>query len=136
MADLILVRGISGSGKSTFAALIAPECNVAADDYFIGADGAYNFDASKLPEAHRWCLGMVSSAMDARTAVIAVANTFTQEWEMAPYIQAAEAYGYTVHIVIKEGNFDDVHNVPREAKVAQAKRFQFVDKRLANWRRS
>jgi len=51
--QLILLRGLPGSGKSTFANLLGG-IHVEADQYFI-QDGEYKFDASKLKQAHNWC---------------------------------------------------------------------------------
>jgi hypothetical protein len=47
---------------------------------------------------------------------IAVSNTFTQEWEMKPYFELAEKYGYMVFCVIVENvhNGKNIHNVPLE----------------------
>lgn len=40
IGDLILVRGLPGSGKSSFGNLISNDV-LSADDYFIGDDGVY-----------------------------------------------------------------------------------------------
>ena len=52
---LTLVRGLPGSGKSTFANWIWNEYAVCeADKFFYDKEGNYNFDAIKLREAHEW----------------------------------------------------------------------------------
>jgi Mor family transcriptional regulator len=53
---------------------------------------------------------------------IAVANTFTQEWEMESYFELAKKYNYTVFTIIIENrhNGKNVHNVP-EDKIQQMK---------------
>jgi hypothetical protein len=47
---------------------------------------------------------------------IFVANTFTQEWEMEPYFQLAEKYGYNIVTMIVENRHGgkNVHDVPDE----------------------
>ena len=59
---MFIMRGISGSGKSTKAREIMAKENscgnaaiiCSADDFFM-ASGKYKFDASKLGQAHAWC---------------------------------------------------------------------------------
>ena len=53
---LTLVRGLPGSGKSTFANWIWNEYAICeADKFFYDKEGNYNFDATKLSQAHKWC---------------------------------------------------------------------------------
>jgi adenylate kinase family enzyme len=52
---LTLVRGLPGSGKSTFANTITNEFSVCeADKFFYDKEGNYNFDATKLRYAQRY----------------------------------------------------------------------------------
>ena len=83
MKTLILVRGLPGSGKSTFAKLLEGK-HIETDMFFI-TNGEYKFDVSKLKEAHSWCQSMVGSWMSDSEELIVISNTFTQEWEMTPY---------------------------------------------------
>jgi adenylate kinase family enzyme len=49
---LFLVRGLPGSGKSTFATHIWNEYAVCeADKFFYDKEGNYNFDPSKIKDA-------------------------------------------------------------------------------------
>jgi len=126
--ELILLRGLPGSGKTTLAKIILqlrstdePEV-LSADDFFEDNKGEYNFDPTKLKEAHNYCQFRCSERMRQQKAKIVVANTFTQEWEMDEYFKMAERYNYRVHTVIVEnrhGN-ENVHGVP-EDKLQQMK---------------
>ena len=122
---LYIVRGLPGSGKSTFAKkLVGANFLVCeADKYFINKEtGEYNFDVTKLKDAHKYCHDLVETYMkdslvnDQFYREIAVSNTFTQEWEMKPYFELAEKYGYMVFCVIVENvhNGKNIHNVPLE----------------------
>ncbi len=61
---LTLLRGLPGSGKSTFANLITNEFSICeADKFFTDKEGNYNFDATKLSQAHSWCREQVEIRM-------------------------------------------------------------------------
>lgn len=127
---LYIVRGIPGSGKSTFAKTLGGT-HFETDEFFM-VDGEYKFDPTKLKEAHRWCQDSVNTAMILNhTAglnnVIVVSNTFTQEWEMEPYFQMADTYGYKVFSVIVENRHGGIntHGVPEDKLQAMRDRFEF-----------
>lgn len=122
---LYLVRGIPGSGKSTFAKQLDGFIRE-ADMYFINReDGSYNFDPSKIKDAHNWCRQEVESIMKEEENVI-VSNTFTQEWEMDAYYQLAKQYGYKVFSVIVENRHEGVnqHGVPQDKLEVMRNRFE------------
>lgn len=124
MSTITLVRGVSGSGKSSLVSCVFDDrlTHLEADMYFM-QDGEYNFDASKLKAAHEWCQQQTEEAMKNKENIV-VSNTFTTEWEMKPYLDLAEKYGYTVFTIVveKRHNNTDVHNVPDETKKKQAER--------------
>lgn len=130
--ELILLRGLPGSGKSTLAKIILqlpsnaePEV-LSADDFFETKEGIYNFDVTKLKEAHNYCQFRCSERMRQQKSRIVVANTFTEEWEMDEYFKMAERYNYRVHTVIVEnrhGN-ENVHGVPEDKLQKMKERFQ------------
>ena len=130
--ELILLRGLPGSGKTTLAKIILqlrstdePEI-LSADDFFEDKEGEYNFDPTKLKEAHNYCQFRCSERMRQQKARIVVANTFTQEWEMDEYFKMAERYNYRVHTVVVEnrhGN-ENVHGVPEDKLKQMKNRFQ------------
>ena len=132
---LYIVRGIPGSGKSTFAKRLVGEdflvCE--ADKYFIDKEtGEYNFDSTKIKEAHKFCQDTVESYMkdslvnDQFYREIAVSNTFTQEWEMRPYFELAKNYGYKVFSVVVENRHGGTnqHGVPEEVLTKMRERFE------------
>ena len=125
MKELILLRGLPGSGKSTLAKSLGGK-HFEADMFFMYDNGNYNFDASKLKMAHEWCQTMVWGNMRDSNPTIVVSNTFTQEWEMKPYYEMAERFGYRVYSLIVENRHGGVneHNVPEETLAKMENRFQ------------
>lgn len=126
MKTLYIVRGIPGSGKSTFAQSL--DCPVfEADQYFIDSEtGEYKFDGSKIKLAHNWCKLRVEQSMEDDSQKIAVSNTFTQEWEMDAYYELAKQYGYRVFSLIVENRHGGVneHGVPEDKLEIMKNRFE------------
>lgn len=86
---LLLIRGLPGSGKTTFARLLQQAGvvdEVLEADHFFRVDGVYQFDKTRLGAAHEWCQNATRTALRLGRRV-AVANTFSQHWEMVPYRQ-------------------------------------------------
>ncbi len=147
--ELILVRGVSGAGKTSFVEAmmflhqqydntIVEE--ISADKYFIDEDGIYNFKKHELPLAHKFsqdCVKMMMSNIaeyedkkdnDDVNHFIFVHNTFTQEWEMKEYRRLAYYYGYKVRHIIIENRHESksIHDVPEIAIQSQKDRFEIM----------
>jgi predicted kinase len=128
---LYIVRGVPGSGKSTFAESL--NCPYFEADMFFMKDEVYEFDGSKIKMAHAWCQMQVEDAMKfneetygLKNSEIAVSNTFTQEWEMEPYFELAKKYGYNVFSLIVENRHGgkNTHGVPDEKLESMRGRFE------------
>ena len=125
MKTLYIVRGLPGSGKSTFAKSL--NCPVfEADMFFVNQQGVYNFDITRIKDAHAWCQEMIEDHMFNQEDKIAVSNTFTQEWEMKPYYDMAKTYGYIVFSVVVENRHggENVHGVPSDKLEVMKNRFE------------
>ena len=116
--NVIVLRGVSGSGKSTFANLIAePKVICCADDFFMDSWGLYNFDVTKLGAAHKECqLKFEDALFNPHVENIVVANTNVKEADFKYYVKAAEEFGARVTVVVIEKRHDNtnVHSVPQE----------------------
>jgi dephospho-CoA kinase len=125
--SIILLRGVPGCGKTTFAELMSEGRYpvISADDYFM-KDGKYEFDMSKIGEAHSLCQFKVHEAIFKDAVKIFVANTFTQEWEMEPYFDLAEEYHYDIFVIIVENRHgsSNIHGCPEEHIKKMRTRFQ------------
>ena len=130
MKNLYLLRGLPGSGKSTLAEQLGGT-HFETDKYFLNENGEYKFDPTKLKNAHNWCQGEVGNAMilnhtTGLNKTIVISNTFTQEWEMQPYLDMAKDWGYRVFSIIVENRHGGVnqHGVPDEKLQQMQDRFE------------
>jgi predicted kinase len=123
---LTIVRGLPGSGKSTLAKQIAITKNVIhieTDQYWM-VDGEYKFDINHLAEAHDWCRTRVREYLE-RDYHVVVSNTFTTQREMEPYFQMAKELGIRPQVILCQGQFGNIHNVPVDALARMAERFEY-----------
>jgi predicted kinase len=128
MRTLYLIRGLPGSGKTTFARELVPDFLVCEADKFFMTENGYEFNPTKLTEAHSWCQKIVETyMMDSELyPKIAVSNTFTRDWELNPYFDLAEKYGYRVFSVIVENHHgnESIHNVSYDTIEKMRNRFE------------
>ncbi len=97
---LVLVRGLSASGKTTFADIICGESenrvSICKDDFFYDESGNYTFDPEQLKAAHEWCRQETETCLSQGFGVVVVHNTFTRRWEVEPYLEIAARHKYRV----------------------------------------
>lgn len=120
---MYIVRGLPGSGKTTLARELVGFAHVFEADQYFERDGWYQFDATKLKEAHQDCFSRVEEAMT-RGCSVAVSNTFTMKWEYEKYVEAAKSAGYTVCVVHCESQFRGLHDVPAETVERMKERWE------------
>lgn len=100
-----ILRGLPGSGKSYWAreyALQHPKTLIVSADYYrIQPDGRYQFNASRVREAHDFCLRRFWTLMweGELDVPVIVDNTNISAWEIAPYYRLAEISNREVEIV-------------------------------------
>lgn len=129
---LIILRGVSGSGKSTFADWLEFSFNMhqfdvsvqkfEADQWFIDNDEPWN--PRYLPTAHEWCQSEVKKSLQ-NGYVTVVSNTTTTKKELDPYIKIAQDLGVQYFILIADGDYQNIHDVPPIKVEQQARRMYF-----------
>jgi len=130
MKILYIIRGLPGSGKSTYAQALSKRLGIPfyeADMWFLNRDGEYLYDRSKIGKAHEWCQSKVYEIVQDGDSVI-VSNTFTTWKEIEPYVDMAAEYDFLVKIIQANGKWKNVHNVP-ETTIAKMQA-RFVDNKL------
>lgn len=141
---LYIIRGLPGSGKSTFAdALVASlhstelgrykAIKVEADQFFMSSNGhgeTYNFDRRFLGAAHDECYARTIRYLRSGYSV-AVANTFTTKREVERYTNGLQRTGLAhvvpVALIVCTGRFKSLHGVPDKAIEKMRDRWEPVE---------
>ncbi len=115
---LYLIRGVPGSGKSTFAQSLLDKFVVQriyeADQYFV-QNGEYQFDPTLLEDAHNQCKRNTWLALYEGMSV-AVSNTSCAEWEVKIYAKIARDTEANFVSIIVENRHEgkNIHGCPEE----------------------
>lgn len=104
---LKIIRGIPGSGKSTYVKRHYPKAIVcSADNYFEGLAKANNtsyleeFKGWLIGRAHQHCWALfILAVVTIGVPLVVVDNTNIAQWEYMNYVLLAETMGYDVEIV-------------------------------------
>lgn len=118
---MYIVRGLSGSGKSTIAQHLSNSTGAEvceADDYFVTSSGEYDWDESKLKQAHDRCYNKVLANLEQGKDVI-ISNTSLVERELKPYLNLAKQYGYNVQTLLVQSLFKSTHDVAHSTMLKQ-----------------
>ena len=122
--EVVIIRGLPGSGKSTLAKSMVDYLHFEADMY-LEINGEYVYDASKIKQAHDWCVDSAKNALE-KGANVVISNTFVKLWEIQRYIEL----GFPYKILELQGKWPNIHGVPIEMIDIMASRWE---KLPTNW---
>tara|TARA_Y100000296_G_scaffold66371_1_gene78416 strand:+ start:41968 stop:42429 length:462 start_codon:yes stop_codon:yes gene_type:complete len=143
MQDLILIRGMPGSGKTTLAEHIINSsgeqiAHHEADHFFnhvlsasdAGGPGKveYLFNRRLLGAAHDLCYGNAFRSLSMGMSVI-VSNSFTTRKEIERYSKGVYRSGLDVRLRVVKcvGEFQSVHGIPEAVLERMAGRWEHWD---------
>ncbi len=115
---LTIIRGIPGSGKTTYAKYLMQQLDgpmpyhFEADDYF-NIGGSYHWSPKYTGEAHKWCQFRVRTMLEHGHNVI-VSNTFVLATTLHPYIDMCDELNIPYRIFRMYTEYKNTHNVPEE----------------------
>lgn len=128
--NLILLRGLPGSGKTTLAKVLSenglyPIYSV--DDYFTNPDtGEYTFDYKNNHLAYKRCETLTRQSMINKAPKIILHNTFTIDWELEIYFKLAAEFSYKVFVLTLENYHQgkNTHQISEEQLQKMAEKYQ------------
>ena len=123
-SELVLIRGLPGSGKSTMARAMLGFVHFEADMHMM-INGVYQYDASKVADSHNRCKAQVRKALVAGNNVV-VSNTFSRAFEIVDYLAIAKELNVSVRVIEATGRWPNVHGVPEDRIEQMRKRWEKV----------
>ena len=118
--DLVLIRGLPGSGKSTMAKLFGLHgYRHFESDQFFELRGKYVYDPRNAKKAHEWCYNMVERTMRKGRQVV-VSNTFVTVRDMQPYLALAKK----ALVIQANGKWKNTHGVTDQTVAKMASEWE------------
>lgn len=112
MPKLYLIRGLPGSGKSTYGERLARSLDT---PYFFEADKfREGNDIQAIRAAHLQCLNATEMAMEEGQKDVVVANCFLAQADLESYRGLAKWFKYSVTEQVMVGRWKNTHGITDE----------------------
>jgi predicted kinase len=129
---LIILRGLPGSGKTTFSNFLGTlykDAHVISLDDFRIVDGEYVFDVKREREVVEAYKTSVLNAFKIGADCVILDNTHSRLWEFNHWVRVAEHHKYSVFVLDVEESLEvcllrGTHSVPEEKVREMSKRWE------------
>lgn len=118
---LRIIRGLQGSGKSTFAKTFG--CLHIENDMFRMKNGEYLFDDRSSRSVKHQCFRFVEEALKVGIDVC-VSNVFVRSVDVQAYVDLGKRYGADVEVYKIVGCHKNTHGVPEGIVNGMKKRWE------------
>ena len=120
-----IYRGIPGSGKSTAARKMHPNCLILEQDMTLYKDGEYLFSPQKVKKAVKWLQNTLRAAVEMDMDVV-VTGTLVRAEYVKNLIDIVHKTNPSESVVVYRmmENFGDIHNVPENVKASMKWAFE------------
>ena len=109
---LTIIRGVPGSGKSTYAKKNF-NCLILEQDMFFIRNGKYKWYPDGMPSAVAWCKNMATTALE-NGMDVCVVNTNVKRRYVEEYKKLAEQYNASFEVIRMNTSYRNIHNVPTD----------------------
>lgn len=129
MKEVIIIRGVAGSGKSTFAKLLAKPYNakiVENDKYAYNDDGVYDWKEEDLYKYIKQAKNDFVKHIENEEPMIIVSNVNVKWKAFKFYFNLAKENGYKVTTLVMENRneTESIHDVNEEVRQGMRENFQ------------
>ncbi len=120
---VVIMRGVQGSGKSSWVKNNYPDSIVCSADNFRYKKGIYVYKKEETALVHEQCLKLfATSIVQSPDRTLVVDNTNINVHDMSHYYKLAQAFERKIEIVLimadpKMAAKRNLHNVPEEAVI-------------------